>query len=717
MSLQDLMKSKFSQLLLSLLILLSFNGQAQVVVGEHVDAELVAEMTGVVPGQDTWVALRLDHMENWHTYWKNPGDAGRATQIDWTLPEGVTAGEIIWPTPKRIELPADLVDFGYEDEIFLQVPLSISDSFDAESLDISANAQWLECEDICIPGGATVALSLPVLAESQITQNPQWIEGFAITRASIPSSDVSFDTTFSIADGNLNLLVQATEAVFENASSIRFIPGEHRVFDYISPQEITYQLSSLQLSQGHHPRLSEAPEEITGLLLVTDNSGQQISYEITAVSAGIDASDLGFLAASASTLRSSSSASEMNLLLVFVFAMLGGMILNLMPCVFPVLSLKVLSLASNSNSSQQEKRLHGLAYTAGIISAFLILAAVLLTLQAGGALIGWGFHLQAPWFISLLIFLFFIMGLSMSGVVEFGTSIMGVGTELQEKEGYSGSFFTGILASVVASPCTAPFMGAALGFAFTQPAIIALAVFVALGLGMALPFLLISFNPALSSLLPHPGKWMLTFKQVLAFPLFATVVWLLWVLGNQTGTDGMAIVIATCVLLGLAAWLYQHRREVQSAFWRYTNALIIMLCFLITIGVVRSPLLETQSIAQVISEDASYEAYSDARLAQLRNNGQAVFVNMTASWCITCLVNEKVALNSESFKSALAEKNITYLKGDWTNNDPEITEVLRRYETSGVPLYLMFPADPTQPAEVLPQILTSNIILEAMQRI
>lgn len=711
------MKSKFSQLLLSLLILLSFNGQAQVVVGEHVDAELVAEMTGVVPGQDTWVALRLDHMENWHTYWKNPGDAGRATQIDWTLPEGVTAGEIIWPTPKRIELPADLVDFGYEDEIFLQVPLSISDSFDAESLDISANAQWLECEDICIPGGATVALSLPVLAESQITQNPQWIEGFAITRASIPSSDVSFDTTFSIADGNLNLLVQATEAVFENASSIRFIPGEHRVFDYISPQEITYQLSSLQLSQGHHPRLSEAPEEITGLLLVTDNSGQQISYEITAVSAGIDASDLGFLAASASTLRSSSSASEMNLLLVFVFAMLGGMILNLMPCVFPVLSLKVLSLASNSNSSQQEKRLHGLAYTAGIISAFLILAAVLLTLQAGGALIGWGFHLQAPWFISLLIFLFFIMGLSMSGVVEFGTSIMGLGTELQEKEGYSGSFFTGILASVVASPCTAPFMGAALGFAFTQPAIIALAVFVALGLGMALPFLLISFNPALSSLLPHPGKWMLTFKQVLAFPLYATVVWLLWVLGNQTGTDGMAIVIATCVLLGLAAWLYQHRREVQSAFWRYTNALIIMLCLLITIGVVRSPLLETQSIAQVISEDASYEAYSDARLAQLRNNGQAVFVNMTASWCITCLVNEKVALNSEAFKSALAENNITYLKGDWTNNDPEITEVLRRYETSGVPLYLMFPADPTQPAEVLPQILTSNIILEAMQRI
>lgn len=711
------MKTIYAKFLFLLLLSLSFVVQAQVVVGEHVDAELVAEMTGVAPGQDTWLALRLDHMENWHTYWKNPGDAGRATQINWTLPDGVTVGEIVWPTPKRIELPADLVDFGYENEIYLQVPLSVPPTFQGENLNISGNAQWLECEDICIPGGAVVNLSLPILDESQITQNPQWIDGFTATRASIPTSDVSFNTTFSIADGSLNILVQATEAVFENASAIRFIPGEHRVFDYISPQEITSQLSSLQLSQGHHPRLSEAPEEITGLLLVTDNEGQLISYEIAAVPDGINASDLGLLAANADSTVGTSSAAEMNLLLVFAFAMLGGMILNLMPCVFPVLSLKVLSLASSSNSTQQEKRLHGLAYAAGVIAAFLILASVLLALQAGGALIGWGFHLQSPWFISLLIFLFFVMGLSLSGVVEFGTSIMGVGTELQDKEGYSGSFFTGILASVVASPCTAPFMGAALGFAFTQTAIVALAVFFALGLGMALPFLLISFNPTLSSLLPHPGKWMLTFKQVLAFPLYATVVWLLWVLGNQTGTDGMALVIACCVVLALASWMYQNRHGIKKPFWRYANAFIILLCLVTTIGVVRSPLLETQAIAQVAGEDAGYETYSNARLAELRNEGQPVFVNMTAGWCITCLVNEKVALSSEEFITALDENNVTYLKGDWTNNDPEITEVLRSYETSGVPLYLMFPADQSQPAEVLPQILTTNIVVEAVSRI
>jgi len=712
------MKIAFNQILISILLLLACSTQAQVVIGDHVDAELVAEMTGIAPGQDTWVALRLDHMENWHTYWKNPGDAGRATEITWTLPEGVTAGDIVWPTPKRIELPADLVDFGYENEIFLLVPLSIPASYQGESLDITANAQWLECEDICIPGGAVVSLSLPVMDATQITPNEQWVEAFSLTRASIPTSNVSFDSTFSISEGNLNILVQATEAVFADASEISFIPGEHRVFNYVSPQEITYQLSSLQLTQEHHPRLSAAPEEITGLLLVTDESGQQISFEIAATPDGISASDLGgLLAANAEGITNATAVSEMNLLLVFAFALLGGLILNLMPCVFPVLSLKVLSLASNSKSSQQEKRLHGLAYTAGVIVAFLILASVLLSLQAGGALIGWGFHLQSPWFISLLIFLFFIMGLSMSGVVEFGTSIMGVGTELQDKEGYTGSFFTGILASVVASPCTAPFMGAALGFAFTQTASIALTVFVALGLGMALPFLLVSFNPTLSKLLPHPGKWMLTFKQILAFPLYATAVWLLWVLGNQTGTDGMALVIACCVLLAAAAWLYQRRHDIQSAFWRYANALIILLCLAVTIGVVRSPLLETQTIASGISEDAAYEAYSDARLAELRSNGQPVFVNMTASWCITCLVNEKVALNSEAVITALAENNITYLKGDWTNNDPEITEVLRRYETSGVPLYLMYPSNPSLPAEVLPQILTTGVVLDAIERI
>ena len=710
------MRKPLSQVIFTLSLLATSCLQAQeLVVGEHVDAQLVPEMTGVMPGQDTWVALRLDHQEGWHTYWKNPGDAGRATEINWQLPPGVTASEIVWPTPKRIELPADLVDFGYEDEIFLLTRLSIPADFQAGSLDITADAQWLECEDICIPGGATVSLSQPVLPEDLIGIEPAWAEGFARTRAALPSTDVSFDASYSIADGNLNILVQATEPVFANAEEIQFIPGEHRVFNYIAPQQITYQLSSLQLSQGHHPRLSEAPQQISGLIVVTESNGRQVAYEVAAQPDGISASDLNLLTASSDGLADTRA--DMNLLLVFAFALLGGLILNLMPCVFPVLSLKILSLSANSKASQADKRMHGLAYTAGVILAFLILASVLLALQAGGSLIGWGFHLQSPWFVSLLVFLFFVMGLSMSGVVEFGTTVMGMGSELQDREGYKGSFFTGVLASVVASPCTAPFMGAALGFAFTQPPITALSVFLALGLGMALPFLLISFNPALSKLLPHPGRWMLTFKQVLAFPLYATAVWLLWVLGNQAGPTAMALVVASCVLLALAAWLYQRRQAIQTPFWRYANTIVIIVCLLLTLGVVRSPLLNTTAAPQAPDESANYETYSDARLAELRASGQPVFVNMTATWCITCLVNEKVALSSEEFYQALADNNVAYLKGDWTNNDPEITRVLQRFETSGVPLYLMYPADPNAPAEVLPQILTTGIVIDAMERI
>lgn len=705
-------------LLLVSLILQPLAANAQVVDGEHVDAELLPETIHAVPGVTLWTALRLDHSERWHTYWINPGDAGKPTEIVWTLPEGVTAGSIIWPTPERFNLPGDIVDFGYTGEIFLLIPLTVPADFAASTLSASAEVKWLECEDICIPAGAVVPLNVPVAQDAPAPINETASAGFAATRASLPRSDIALDAQFSITGGNIELLVQATENIFENAQSITFIPDEHRVFDYIAPQNITRQLSSLQLSQAYHRRVErEAPQRVGGLLLVTDANGVELAYQVDAEPTGVNTAALGgVLAATDGTISGGGSGSKMALATVFLFAMLGGVILNLMPCVFPVLSLKVLSLSANSGASHREQRLHGLAYAAGVILAFLTLAGVLLTLQAGGAAIGWGFHLQKPWFVGALVYLFFLMGLSLSGVVEFGTSIMGVGGALQEKEGYSGSFFTGVLASVVASPCTAPFMGAALGFAFTQTMPVALTVFLALGFGMALPFLLLSFIPALAKRMPRPGAWMVTFKQILAFPLYATVVWLLWVLGQQTGPDGMALVVGSCVLLALASWLYQQR-HVSKGFWRYVSALVILVCLAASVSVLRSPFLETTTAAVEAGEDANYEAFSEARLAALRAEGKPVFVNMTAAWCITCLVNERVTLSSEAVIRVLAVKGVTYLKGDWTNNDPEITAVLKRYETSGVPLYLMFPADASKPAEVLPQILTESTVLEALERI
>jgi thiol:disulfide interchange protein DsbD len=699
-------------LLLALLLSPAF-AQAQsfpLVKGQHVDAQLVPEQLAAVPGETTWVALRLIHMEKWHTYWINPGDAGKPTEIKWNLPEGVSAGAIVWPTPERFDLPADLTDFGYTGEAFLLVPLTVDPSFTGDMLNVSAQANWLECADICIPGGALVELELPVQAQGAAPVNQDFAWGFAATRAALPRADISLTSRFGLRDGKLELLVQATENIFEGAKAISFIPDTHRIVDYLAPQDITTQLSSLQLSQARHPRpLPTALERVGGLLLVTDASGKQLAYR---VDAQLDP------AMSSEAAPAGRTAPALPLYLVFSFALLGGLILNLMPCVFPVLSLKVLSLAHSAHGPQREQRLHGLAYTGGVLVSFLALAVVLLALQAGGAAIGWGFQLQHPWFVGALVFLFFVMGLSMSGVVEFGTSLMGMGTNLQEKEGYSGSFFTGVLASVVASPCTAPFMGAALGFAFTQSMPVALTVFLSLGLGMALPFLVLSFVPALARLLPKPGAWMLGFRQFLAFPLYATAVWLLWVLGHEGGVDAMALVSGGCVLLALAAWAWQRRHR-RSGMWHKVWLVVSLASAVFAGSILFSPFLSTATTVDTAAAEsgADFEPFSTARLDALRADGKPVFVNMTAAWCITCLVNEKVALGSEAVAAAMKEKGITYLKGDWTNNDPAITEILRRYDTSGVPLYLLFPADPEAKAEVLPQILTEGLVLEALGRI
>ncbi|MDR2212135.1 MAG: thioredoxin family protein [Pseudomonadales bacterium] len=702
---------KLHTLLLALLLwpaLASAQVNYPLVQGQHVDAQLAPEQLAAAPGSTLWVALRLVHQERWHTYWINPGDAGKTTEITWNLPAGVSAGALVWPTPQRFDLPADLTDFGYTGEVFLLAPLTIDPSFSADTLALSAQVNWLECDDICIPGGALVELELPVQTQGAAPVNQDFAYGFAATRAALPRAGVSLNSSFGIRGGKLELLVQATENIFENASAISFIPDTHRLVDYLAPQSVTTQLASLQLSQALHPRpAQEVPERVGGLLLVTDGEGRQVAYQ---VEAQLDPLAMGAELGTA-------EAKALPLYLVFSFALLGGLILNLMPCVFPVLSLKVLSLANSAHGPQREQRLHGLAYTGGVLASFLALALVLLLLQASGAAIGWGFQLQQPWFVAALVFLFFVLGLSMSGVVEFGASLMGVGVELQDREGYAGSFFTGVLASVVASPCTAPFMGAALGFAFTQSMPVALTVFLSLGLGMALPFLVLSFVPALARLLPKPGVWMLGFRQFLAFPLYATAVWLLWVLGQEGGVNAMALVAAGCVLLALGAWSWQrtHRR---GGVWHKVWLTVSLGSVVMAGSMLFSPLLRGVDGSTVAAaSDANFEPYSAARLAALRAEGKPVFVNMTAAWCITCLVNEKVALGGEAVTDAMAQKGITYLKGDWTNNDPAITEVLRRYDTSGVPLYLLFPADPEAPAEVLPQILTEGTVLEALGRI
>lgn len=393
------------------------------------------------------------------------------------------------------------------------------------------------------------------------------------------------------------------------------------------------------------------------------------------------------------------------LLQAMLLALLGGMILNLMPCVFPVLSIKVMSLASADRS---RLALHGWVYTLGIVVCFVGFAIALILARKGGEAVGWGFQLQSPGLIAALAYLFFVMGLSMSGLIHFGGSLMGAGQRLTQKPGLSGSFFTGVLAAVVASPCTAPFMGAALGFALTQPPLVCIAVFAALGFGMALPLLLLCYLPALANRLPKPGVWMDNLKQLLAFPLYLSAIWLLWVYGRQTGVNGMASLCIGAVLIAFGCWLSGRH---ATGFWLWLRRLAIAGSWIIALTFVfQTPALNNQAQPQ-----GRWQPYSPELLADLRSQGRPVFVNLTADWCLTCLANERIALDTAAVEAVFDELNVATIKGDWTNTDPKITELLQEYGRSGVPLYLWFPANHTGKGQLLPQLLTKDLVIDTLK--
>ncbi len=388
------------------------------------------------------------------------------------------------------------------------------------------------------------------------------------------------------------------------------------------------------------------------------------------------------------------------LVYMMLLAFVGGSILNLMPCVFPVLSLKVFSFATGSEHS---KHVHGWVYALGVVASFLLVAALLITLQQAGAAVGWGFQLQEPRFVALLAYLFFVMGLSLSGLIELGSGFMGMGSQLAERGGYSGSFFTGVLATVVASPCTAPFMGTALGFAVTQPAPVALAVFAALGSGMAAPMLLLSYSKTLRKRMPKPGAWMETFKQLLAFPLYATAIWLLWVSGRQTSVTTMALLLVGMLALALGLWLWRYR-----PWGRWAGAVALLGALL----VIPSDALDSRTR----TEPGADKAWSEQRLASLLGAGTPVFVNVTADWCITCIANEKGTLGTDRVEEAMAAMGMEYIVVDWTDYDADIARFLARFGRNGVPLYLVYSGQPGSEPEVLPQLLTPGIVLDALAR-
>ncbi len=711
---------------------------ASVASDERVRAHLVSEVSEVEAGEPFWVGLHLRMKDGWHTYWQNPGDSGRATQIEWELPQGFEAGPIHWPAPERL-MAGPVVNFGYQGEVVLLVQITPPDSLEAgASLPIRARANWLVCEGECVPGEAELELGLRASAgESVFDQRSGEI--VADARAALPGPS-PWKTSFDVEDDRLRLRFGDASLAAARLDSVTFFPASDTVIEHGADQRLRRDDLGLRLSLEASPLSSGTPKALDGVLLVREAVGDGIlthAYEIHALQsngrllAGAGAGEksdtagaLGVDAKGGELLRAGVVAAATpgdgpGLLQVLLLALLGGIILNLMPCVFPVLSLKVLGVAQQAGEDARRVRHHGVAYTAGILVSFAILAGALLALRAGGAQIGWGFQLQSPGFVALLAFILFALALSLSGVIQIGGSIMGVGSSLASRPGLSGSFFTGVLATVVATPCTAPFMGAAVGFALTQSAIVALSVFLALGFGLALPFLLISFVPALHRLLPRPGAWMETLQKALAFPLYATVAWLVWVVQLQSGSTGLAAVLAGLVLVGLGAWAYGSTRtsrplgrRVGLGVGAISTVAVLMLASVPVAsvgGAGSSPSLPSTTAAG--GAKVQPESFSQARLDEVLGSGKPVFINFTAAWCVTCLMNERTTISRPAVQDAIASKEIVYLKGDWTNEDPEITRVLERYGRSGVPLYLFYDGRSKEPV-ILPQILTEATMLE-----
>lgn len=668
---------------------------------DHVSARLIADATSVEPGSVLTIGLNKQIIPRWHTYWKNAGDSGLATSIAWTLPAGASAGEIVWPAPRIIRV-GPVANYGYEDEVTLLTEIRVPENLRAgDSFPIKATVDWLVCEEICIPEQVTLDFALPVVAKGTSAQiSRREIEA---ARAQIPQT-APWPVSASFVDGNYRLTATDGNFTQENAAGVSFFASEWGVIEHAAPQKAAINGGALTLDIKPYDK--KARNRLQGVLIVSANgaNARPQAFEIDTPVSGVPAS-------ATSPVPAAMPIPEIGFFTALVFALLGGIILNLMPCVFPVLSIKVLSLLNHSRMSARERQAQGWAYASGVLACFGVFAGIALLFKAGGAQLGWGFQFQSPVFVLLLAYLLFAVGLSQSGVLAFGSSFTRLGA-IGGNDGYAGSFLTGALAAIVATPCTAPFMGAALGFAVSQPAPLLIAIFLALGLGLALPYLALCYWPALLRFLPKPGAWMERLKQALAFPMYAVAVWLVWVLAQQAGPNAVAAALGGMVLIAFAAWVFstgaESRRRVSRAITSSIAAIAVAGALTLGIGFANESNMPAQAAGNA---DAHYEPFAPQRLDALRAEGRPVFVNLTAAWCITCLVNERVALDRADVTAAFKAANVAYLKGDWTHRDPAITAMLKQFNRTGVPLYVFYPAGADAAPVVLPQILTTDIVL------
>lgn len=671
----------------------------------QVRAELMAEHTAVAPGESLWVALALEAIPGWHTYWRTPGDSGLPTEIRWSLPEGITAGDIHWPLPERIAY-GDLMNFGYHGKVLLLTELKVAPDYEGpSSVPLDADATWLVCEELCIPEDGVFSLPIKI-EENPARQDTAAGAAIAATRVALPQ-----DAPWPVKTLRNGDTVTISAEIGTDGGEITeaiFFPHVDGLIYNAAPQDVRIKDGQIEIAT----RIgwdADSIAESSGLIVLHSMaaSGETIetgyTFNAPIVWTGPAVGDVNAVGA----------VDPLPIALVILFAFLGGIILNAMPCVLPVLFMKALSFMGRATTDAAELRKDGLAYTLGVIAAFGILVSVLLALRAGGSAVGWGFQLQTPAFVAILAYVMLIIGLNLSGVFTI-TGSTGVGQGLTMKKGPSGAFFTGLLAVVVATPCTAPFMGVAIGFALTQSAFMTILVFLSLALGLALPYLLLAFIPGAAKILPKPGAWMDRLKQFLAFPMYAVAAWLFWVLAQQVDSTGLAAALAGFVLIGFAAWLWDTASKASGTSRHVSTAatvlsLVAAISFIVVLA--GQPLAQAE---QSTASDGISEPYSPARLAAARAENRPVFINFTAAWCITCKVNERVTLSTAEVEEAFSKHNVAYLKADWTNRNEEISSALRALGRDGVPLYVLYM--PGGDAEILPQILTPGTLIEALEK-
>jgi thiol:disulfide interchange protein len=715
-----MMSFPFRILFAVLLLLAAASPGAQPVRVDNAEAELVAAVDALVPGQPLAIGLRIKHDPHWHTYWQIPGDSGLPTTINWQLPAGYVAGPIEWPVPKRLPV-GPLVNFGYEGELLLPVQIAVpAATVVGQTVQLKARAEWLICKDVCIPGGADLQLALPVRAGAVPSRHAAL---FAGTRAQIPQPTALDAASATIEAERIRLAFRPAAPV----QRLEFFPLQEARVEPAGAQTLRAEADGAALYLTAARPVAAEFQRLKGVLVVNggpaaaDKGGWAGVIDLPLVAGAVAQVAPASLAAPAGS--GSPLPSGMTFWLALVGAFVGGLILNLMPCVFPVLSLKLLSLMQHQRAEDEAHlphpslRAHGVAFAGGVVLCFVLLAGLLIALRAAGEQLGWGFQLQTPWVIAALTLLFFVIGLNLLGAFEFtlGGALASSDTAQQlQRDSLGGSFATGVLAVVVAAPCTAPFMGAALGYAITQPAPVALAVFAMLGVGMASPYVALTWIPALLKRLPRPGVWMLRFKQAMAFPMFITCVWLLWVLAQQIGVDALALVLGGLVLAALAAWAVGLAQG-GARRWHWVALAAAPLALY---AVFSATWLDAGAPSRDLAKAGAVQGWQPwSRVVQeaQRVAGKPMFVDFTAAWCVTCQANKRLVLSRDAVRDAFSQRGVTLLRADWTNRNDEITRELARFERNGVPLYVLY--DRNGATFVLPEVLTERIVLDALARL